>query len=67
MNLSMEQDVTIRLTLTDEQASSLAQFVKRVGWSEMRSCAINESEAYLIRDAIERVQRALREAGYAPR
>jgi hypothetical protein len=49
------------------QAIALAQFVKRVTWSEIRSCAVDDDEAHLIRDAIEALQRALAEAGFSPR
>jgi hypothetical protein len=46
---------------------TLAQFVKRVTWSAMRECAVDEAECYEIRAAIDKVQRALAEANYAPR
>ena len=49
------------------QAMALAQFVKRVTWSEIRSCAVDDDEAYLIREAIEALQRALAENGFSPR
>ncbi len=60
-------DVEIRVPLTDGQAMALAQFVKRVGWSEFRQNAVDEDEAYAIRAAVDQVMKALREAGYAPR
>ncbi|MGL4859077.1 MAG: DUF7706 family protein [Enterobacteriaceae bacterium] len=49
------------------QACALAQFVKRVGWDEIRINARNETECYLMRDAINQLQKALAEQGYAPR
>lgn len=57
----------ISFVLPDDQAVALAQFVKRVGWAEMRGCASSEHEAYLIRDAINALERRLADAGYAPR
>lgn len=57
----------IEVRLTRTQALAHAQFVKRVGWSEMRGCAIDDNEAAEIRSAVERVARALTEIGYAPR
>jgi len=57
----------VRVQLDEEQALALAQFVKRVGWSEMRSCAVDDAEAYAIRSAVDALQRALAEAGFAPR
>lgn len=53
--------------LTDAQALALAQFLKRIGWSEMRGCAVDTFETYLIRDALDLVQKDLARAGYAPR
>ncbi|HML83119.1 MAG TPA: hypothetical protein PKE37_15280 [Thiomonas arsenitoxydans] len=59
--------VTVSVELTDSQALALAQFVKRVGWHEFLACAVDEDEAYAIRSAVDRVQRALAEQGYSPR
>jgi dissimilatory sulfite reductase (desulfoviridin) alpha/beta subunit len=63
------QAKTIRLTadLTDAQAWNLAQFLKRVGFSEFRNNAQDEQEAYAMRDAAQIVRKALAEEGYAPR
>lgn len=57
----------IRAELTDAEAMAFAQFVKRIGWSEIRSNAVNESEAYVMRQAISVMRDALAYAGYAPR
>lgn len=46
---------------------ALAQFVKRVTWSAMRECAVDEAECYDIRAAVEILRRAVAKAGYAPR
>lgn len=59
--------VTVTLELTPQQALALAQFVKRVGWSEFRQNAVDDDEAYVIRDAVDRVAAGLAEVGYAPR
>lgn len=59
-------EIEVRFS-SSAQALALAQFVKRVTWSEIRSCAVDDSEAYEIRDAIEELQRSLAEAGFAPR
>ena len=48
--------------LTEAQALALAQLVKRITWSEMRSNAVDD-----MRDAICKLQEALAGAGYAPR
>jgi hypothetical protein len=59
--------VTLDIELTPNLAMALAQFCKRVGWSEMRGCAVDEAETYEIRAAISHVQDALQRHGYAPR
>ncbi len=59
--------VTVTLELDSGNAWALAQFVKRVGWSEIRQNAVDDTEAYDIRDAIEALRRALAEAGISPR
>lgn len=58
---------TITVTLDEDTAEALAQFVKRVGWSEMRQNALDDAEAYRMRDGIDLVRKALQEAGFAPR
>lgn len=63
----MENQVTVTLTLGDAEALALAQFVKRLSWSGMRECAVDEAETYRIRAGIDQLQRALADVGYAPR
>jgi hypothetical protein len=58
--------VQVALDLSSNQAMALAQFVKRVGWYEMQANAVDNEEAYLIRDALERLRDALAHVGYAP-
>jgi len=65
--MSTAADIRIAVDLPDEEAQALAQFVKRVTWSAMRECAVDEAECYQIRAAIEKLQRALADADYAPR
>lgn len=52
---------------TDAEAWALAEFVKRVGWSEIRQNAVDDTQAYLMRDGIERLRKVLAEDGFAPR
>lgn len=59
--------VTVTLELDSGNAWALALFVKRVGWSEILQNAVDDTEAYDMRDAIEALQRALAEAGISPR
>ncbi len=46
---------------------ALAQFVKRVGYSDYVSLAIDKQEAYEMVDAGEKVRKALADKGFAPR
>lgn len=59
--------MNLNLELTDDQAYALAQFVKRVGWTEWRQNAVDDAEAYLMRDAFDQLSRALADGGYSPR
>jgi hypothetical protein len=65
----MNQEPTIEITviLTDAQAWQLAQFLKRVCFSDYRGHATSDDEAYHMVDAGERVRSALAKQGYAPR
>lgn len=65
--MSEESAVTVTVTLTEAEAWALAQLVKRIGWSEWRGISADDAEAYLMRDATDRLAVGLREAGYAPR
>ena len=60
---------TIQLTceLTDNQAWLLAQFCKRLAFSDVRANAASDEEAYVMLDAIYQLQRTLAEEGYSPR
>jgi hypothetical protein len=59
--------VTVTTELTDSQAMALAQFVKRLTWSEMRACAVDDDEAWVMKDAIQALQTSLADAGFSPR
>ena len=62
-----EHLVEITVTLTDAQAWQFAQFLKRACFSDYRSHATSEAEAYRMIDAGERIRRALATQGYEPR
>jgi hypothetical protein len=67
MEIRMDKQVSIDLQLSDTEAMALAQFVKRVGWTEVRANAASDQEGYDVRDALNLLQTALADAGYAPR
>lgn len=52
--------------LTEAEISALAQFVKRVGWFEFNSHAVDDAEAHLIKDAVDKLQDVLSRSGYEP-
>ncbi|MBS9430934.1 DUF7706 family protein [Photorhabdus akhurstii] len=55
------------IQLTHIEALALAQLVKRLNWAEIRACAIDDAEAWVIKVAIGRLQSALACHGYSPR
>ena len=63
----MMTTMDMHLELSDDQAYALAQFVKRCGWTEWRQNAVDDAEAYLMREAFDQLARALADHGYAPR
>jgi len=63
----MDNTVSVLTELSDAQALALAQLVKRVGWQEVRVNAVDDDEAYLMREALSALQKGLSESGYAPR
>lgn len=65
--MNREHLIEIAVTLTDSQAWQFAQFLKRACFSDYRSHATSEAEAYQMIAAGEHVRRALADQGYAPR
>lgn len=59
--------VTFTVTINDELAEGLAQFLKRVGWFEIRKNAADDVEACIMRDSLDQVRKSLQEVGYDPR
>jgi len=59
--------VSLVVDLSPDLAWSLAQFVKRVGWPEIRSNAVDDEEAEMIRAGLEYLRDALALSGYSPR
>jgi hypothetical protein len=42
-------------------------FVKRLSWNEIRVNAVSDDDAYVMRDALDKLRTGLAEAGFAPR
>jgi len=55
------------ITANESEVWELAQFLKRVGWHEVRGCAVSDASAETMLRAICKLQEALKEAGYEPR
>lgn len=53
--------------LTDDQAWALAELCKRITWSDCRSNAVSDQEAYLMIDATAKLGTVLARVGYSPR
>ena len=58
---------TITVELQGAEAAALSQFCKRLTWSEVLSCSEGIDEAHQIKHAIDKLQDALADEGYAPR
>ncbi|HEX6292360.1 MAG TPA: hypothetical protein VFZ66_24450 [Herpetosiphonaceae bacterium] len=58
---------TLSVALSSDERWDLAMFLKRVTWRELRSCAVDDAEAYRMREAIDKVQRGLEEIGVCVR
>jgi hypothetical protein len=61
------RQINIVATLDENEALAFAQFLKRAGLSEFRLKAVSEDEAYLMRSAGTKIEKALAEQGVAPR
>lgn len=60
-------NITINAELSEEEALALAQFVKRIDFSQFRALAVSDEEAYLMQYAAAVIGRSLADAGYCPR
>lgn len=63
----MEPLYNVTVELRESQALALAQFLKRVGFGEVRINAVDDDEAYRIMDSLNRAREALAEVGFNPR
>ena len=61
------EHITLQVELPDELAWALAQFVKRLGYTDCRLLAVSDDEARQMIHAAEAVRAALASQGYAPR
>ena len=58
---------TVTFEIQDSDAWALAQFVKRVGYSDCLANAVDKDEAFRMINGLEAVRKGMGDAGYAPR
>ncbi|EHN1210476.1 hypothetical protein ABL583_004450 [Salmonella enterica] len=51
---------TLSLELDDKEALALAQFVKRLTWSDLRGGAVDDDEAYVIKGSSQKTENKAR-------
>lgn len=59
--------ITVQINLPDDEALALAQLCKRIGYGDCRANAVDNAEAYVMMDALAKLQKGLANAGYSPR
>lgn len=59
--------VAITVKMTEDEAWVVAQFLKRTGFSDYRAKAVDDDEAYLMRDAADEIMDDLADAGIVTR
>ena len=67
MNDGEMKMIELKFEVEEKEADALAQFLKRVGWSEVRGCAVDDEEAHFIQGGLYRLEDALNELGFDPR
>jgi hypothetical protein len=66
MTTSKSDEICLMVPLSDQEAWDLAQFLKRVGYADFRSNAVDDEEAYRMQAAAEKVRGNLASSGYSP-
>jgi hypothetical protein len=59
--------INLSVELTEQEAWDYAQFLKRVGFSEFRTNAQDDDEAYRMFAVSEKIRRAINDLGINPR
>ena len=67
MDTMSEPTVDLDLSLFPNAAWALAEFVKRLQWTQIRACAANDEEADLMKQALVHLQQVLNQKGFSPR
>ncbi|OAI20597.1 hypothetical protein A1507_05035 [Methylomonas koyamae] len=67
MTTIKSDEICLVVPLSNQEAWDLAQFLKRVGYAEFRSNAVDDEEAYRMQEVAGKIRQALNQIGYAPR
>ena len=62
-----EEIITITVKLKANEAFEFAQFLKRASFSDWRSLAANDDEAWVMQGAGYEIAKSLSDAGFNPR
>lgn len=57
----------IEFEIDETQADALAQFIKRIGFEDIRKLCADETETYSAQSALEKIKKELSRNGYCPR
>jgi hypothetical protein len=60
-------EICLSVSLSGQQAWDLAQFLKRTGFADFRSHAVDDEEACRMQNVAGKVRQSLKQLGYAPR
>lgn len=60
-------NVSVDLELSEAEAVALSEFVKRINFEDIKNNAVDETQAYCMRDSLSRLQDALARCGFNPR
>lgn len=59
-------EICLSVSLSEQEAWDLAQFLKRAGYADFRSIAVDVDEAYRMQSAAEKLKSNLAAIGYSP-
>lgn len=65
--IKMEDPVTLYVKLKKDEAASLSEFIKRIGYEDIRKLCNSKSEAYEVEAALNSIKLELAFEGYNPR
>lgn len=57
----------IEIESNDKQLTALSQFLKRIGWTDIRKLSTSDEETYDAQYALEAIRAELAKQGYNPR